>query len=208
MLLKSYEHPCGDMIEHANVRISGTISADTSKVVDDVKYRVYRSELQFKRLSDKMDGAVLNIKGDAYRNIQKGKKVCIDGSLRTYKQPGGGSQTVILVFNIEDYSQSQEDCNSVDISGRIVNSRMTNNGENVHVCEARIEVLGKYNKMSRITIVGWGMIADKLNSLGVGTEINCEGRLQSRVLRDCDCDETNEILEVAVKKLKVAGEEE
>lgn len=189
------------MNEYCNVKIAGTISGDASKIVNSNDYSIFKSELRFTRLSGKVDRATLNIKGENCKLVKDGNKVYIDGTLRTYKCADGKSQTVVLVYNMLSCSDDKENENNVELVGSIVNTRLALNSNKTSVCEARVEVKSGYNKMSRLTVVGWGITAEKLAELVPGTYIKIDGRLQSRVMHDDT--NRNELLEIAIKKLEV-----
>lgn len=188
------------MNEYCYVKLSGVVTKEVTEVVNSDNYSIYGTELEFERLSNKIDKAILNIKGNTASDITVGGTICVDGTLRTYKTANGKSRTVVLVYNI-DKDYSDKNVNSVDLQGRLHSIRMTKNSSGVDVCEARIEVVSGYSKMSRITAVGWGVTASKLSEMESGTRLKITGRLQSRCMRDSD--DSVEALEIAIKTLDI-----
>ena len=188
-----------EITEFCTVKISGTVTNDIYTVVKNKDYIMHATGIQFSRLSDKTDRAVVHIKDASAKAVKAAENVVIDGTLRTYKTESGKSQTVVLAYNI-DTDYNGQSVNSVELIGRIYSVRMTtSNG--VKVCEARVEVVANYSKMSRITVVGWGVTADKLASLEKDTVVKVNGRLQSRSMKDAINETEN--LEVAVTALTV-----
>lgn len=192
------------MKEHCYVKLSAEVSREPFEAVKNSDYTIYESHVEFKRLSGKVDKAVLNIKEIPLNGVKAGDKVSLDGTLRTYKLADGKSNTVILVYNITK-DDGGDYVNNVDIVGRIVSTRLTKNSGGTAVCEARVEVKCGYNKMSRMTVVGWGVTATKLSELKEGARVKIIGRLQSRHMAEKDDD--SEALEIAIKSLEVVGED-
>ena len=189
--------------EFCCVKLSGVVTKDVVNVEKNEKYSIYRTEIEFDRLSGKKDKAIVHIKESSIAGIKKGDTIIVDGTLRTYKTEDGKSQTVVLAYNIgTDYDG--DNTNTTELVGRLYNTRMTSSN-GVTVCEARVEVVTNYSKMSRITIVAWGITAEKLDSLEKNTLIRVTGRVQSRHMVGSVGEA--EVVEVAIKTLNVMQED-
>lgn len=189
------------MEDICNVRLSGIIEKEATKAFSVAIYSMYEAEIKVERHSGEFDVIKLNIKEDSLGavNALVGREVCVDGELRTYKRSDGCSETCLLVHSIVE---STEKVNYAKIVGLPVKLRSTTNGKGIPVCEARVEIKGKYDKMSRVTAVGWGGIARVLENVNAGERIMAEGRVQSRQMKGNGGNSPNTV-EVTIKHLEV-----
>lgn len=194
------------MEDLCNVRVSGVIDREVTKSFSVDVYSMYIAELKMERHSGEEDLIKLNIKEDSVSAVNSliGKEVVIDGELRTYKRADGGSETCLLVHGIVE---SEEKVNYAKIIGTPVKLRATKNRKGIKICEARVEIKGKYNKMSRVTVVGWGSQAEKMANMKENEKLMVEGRVQSRQMVGGQ-NSDNKTVEVTVKSLDIINESE
>ena len=196
------------MEDVCNVRLSGIIEKEAVKAFSVPVYSMYETEIRVERHSGEFDIIKLNVKEDSVGAVNAliGKNVCVDGELRTYKRNDGCSETCLLVHSIVE---SDEKVNYAKIVGLPVKLRSTANGKGIPVCEARVEIKGKYDKMSRVTAVGWGGIARVLEGVHEGEKILAEGRVQSRQMKG-NGGNGPKTVEITIKHLEVLknGEED
>lgn len=189
--------------DRCNVKVRGLLMTTPKMLVDRANYTIYEAKLRVTRLSGAYDDIDMNIKKEIVESVEElvGEDVIVDGTLRTYKCADGSSKTNLLVYSIHEVPESAEEhINEVELHGKIVSLRNTKSKDGTDICEARIEIKGRYNKMSRVTAVGWGGVASRLQDIGVGGTVFAEGRVQSHEML-MQNDGKKSALEVAVSFL-------
>lgn len=189
--------------DFCRVRVAGFILNEPTLEVEDERYRLYSFDIEAARFSGKSDIINVVIKEESVEFVKVDDEVVIEGTLRTYKCGDNGSRTKLLAYEISRFKGTGNDVNTVDIEGTIISTRCTNNKKGAAVCEARIEVVGNYGKMSRITVVSWGSSAEAVEHAGIGKRLWATGRLQTRKYKN-DLPDNRSTVEVAARSIEIA----
>ena len=151
---------------------------------------IYSTKLEVPRLSDRSDVLVIRISNrfTAFKDIKVGTKLRVVGSIRTRNVSVEGQEqrrlevTVfcdsVEIMSDEDYKPE----NTVRLQGTFRKESFLRKAKTCDrsVCEQLICSERKYNKRSYVPTVFWGRTAEYAATLPQGTEVYCEGRLQSR----------------------------
>ena len=144
-----------------------------------------------------------------------GSIVSITGRFSSHnrREETGKNHMELFVFcnniTIEDVLLVNDECNKVNIHGFLCKPpiyRVTPLGRDI--CDACIAVNRPYGKPNYIPCICWGRNAKFVGNLPVGTELELDGRIQSRIYQK-QISETERIdkmaFEVSVKKITISG---
>lgn len=188
-------------IDRCNVNVAGKIEEKPVECVSTENYKMYCFDLIVGRFSGKEDRVSVMVRKEIADRMEEfiGSTITVDGTLRTYKREDGRSRTWLLAHN---FLHKESDINSAEIVGKLVSVRETVNDVGVSVCEMRIEVVSRFSKMSRITVVVWGDNVAELLNVAIGSRVMAVGRVQERGYKGSG-KETNRNLEIASKNIEV-----
>lgn len=144
-------------------------------------------------------------------NLKKNDFISVDGQLRTYNKIEEGKNRLHIVVFAKDIKRISElknfkSDNKVRLEGFICKKplyRLSPLGR--EICDLMLAVNRSYNKSDYIPCIAWGRNAKYTSSLGVGSKVKIEGRIQSREYRKKIDDENFEIrtaLEVSILKIE------
>lgn len=173
----------------------------------------YELVLEVRRLSDTFDYIPVTIsertlKGD----IQKGEEIAVEGEFRSYnKLENEKSKLILHVFAKEIYVDGEleffgNNANEVNLTGFVCKDpvyRVTPFKR--EICDVLIAVNRRNGKSDYIPCIFWGRNAKYMESQEVGTKINIEGRIQSRIYtkkHDDGSVEERTAYEISVSRLK------
>lgn len=165
--------------------MSGTIASvpEFSHFIYGEKF--YTFFIDVKRLSGTNDtiNVVISERVWPISDIQIGKKIKIEGQIRTYNRyKDGASKLIINVFAQKVYDDTkQADENDVQLEGYICKPliyRSTPFGR--EIADMLIAVNRGYGKSDYIPCILWGRNAKYVSDCPVGKKIALMGRLQSR----------------------------
>ena len=152
-------------------------------------------------------------------NIYETNKIIIAGQIQSplkFSHKTYGEAFYIFELGVERRSGYVDEIN-VMISERLIYETPLKTGDFVEITgqvrtynEMMIAVNRMYNKSDYIPCIAWGRNANYADTMGVGTRIYIEGRIQSREYKKKLSDGTSEMrkaFEVSVLKLEEAGEE-
>ncbi len=140
--------------------------------------------------------------------LEKGKSVLVEGELRSYNKLIGERSKLIISTFAKDIKEidlsSVNDENYIYLNGFICKPpiyRIT--PFNREICDAILAVNRKNFKSDYLPLISWGRNAKYLENLPVGTNIDIEGRIQSRkYTKDINgVKEERTAYEVSVQKL-------
>lgn len=177
----------GDL-ENNKVSISGTVTDEA--VVDYEKYEemFYRFIVAVRRTSGIEDHIPCLISERLYDPaiIRSGAKVKLSGQFRSYNCcTDGKSHLILYVFvkEIELQDGDEEDgCNQISLNGFLCKApvyRRTPKGKEIADCLVAVNYA--YGRSAYIPCICWGGTARNAAYLTVGTNIEIEGRIQSRI---------------------------
>lgn len=179
--------------------------------------RFFCAKIAIKRLSgtcDLLPVIVPEIK--MKENMTVGRRVMINGSFRSYNHhEGGKSRLVLYVFAEEVIVEQEQSCqydeNTIRLNGYICKEtikRETPKG--MIITDILLAANRGHGKSDYIPCISWGSVAEFAYMLGVGANVELEGRIQSRtyrkVLSDTEC-EYRTAYEVSIHSIKVIGDE-
>lgn len=179
--------------------------------------RFFRAEIATKRLSGTCDLLPVIVPDTKMKeNMTVGRRVVINGSLRSHNHhEGGKSRLVLYVFAEEVFVEQEQSCpydeNTIRLNGYICKEtikRETPKG--MIITDILLAVNRGHGKSDYIPCISWWSVAEFAYVLGVGTNVELKGRMQSRtyrkVLSDTEC-EYRTAYEVSVYSIKAIGDE-
>lgn len=176
--------------------------------------------LEVKRLSDVYDYIPVTISErtlEGHPEIMEGDEIGVEGEFRSYnKLENEKSKLILHVFAKDVYNQNDIDdigeTNYVNITGYVCKApvyRVTPFKR--EICDVLIAVNRRNNKSDYLPCIFWGRNAKYMQAQPVGTKINIEGRIQSRVyikkLEDGITEEKT-AYEISVSKLRQVDQDE
>ena len=138
-----------------------------------------------------------------------GDYVEIKGQVRTYNELSEGRNKLnVVVFAKEIYMSENFGYNEnyVYLEGFLCKEPLKRTSPlGREICDLMLAVNRMYNKSDYIPCIAWGRNAGYAESLGVGTKLSVEGRIQSREYRKKLEDGTSEVrkaIEVSIVKIE------
>ena len=138
-----------------------------------------------------------------------GDYVEIKGQVRTYNELSEGRNKLnVVVFAKEIYMSENFGYNEnyVYLEGFLCKEPLKRTSPlGREICDLMLAVNRMYNKSDYIPCIAWGRNAGYAESLGVGTKLSVEGRIQSREYRKKPEDGTSEVrkaFEVSIVKIE------
>lgn len=171
-----------------------------SHETDGKKYFCF--PLKVRRLSGFKDHIQAMVRDDLVGSIEIGEKISVSGYIRAYLYHGVSIFNAVAL-NLEVVSDDTEYLNEVRLSGIIY--RKSTLGETLdgkRICSFILKAYRSTGKADYIPAVAWGYNAKRLSSLPEGTEIEIEGRAQTRDAINRDTGKIFKTTEVTVTKMK------
>ena len=205
--------------ENNFVKLGGAVASNlelSHEIYGEKFYRFYIEIDRLSGLSDKIPVIISERLIDT-ENFELGKLVYIEGQYRSYNQvlETGKSKLILSVFvkNIEteDLDEKIKTVNSLTLVGCICKPpiyRKTPLGRDI--ADVLVAVNRAYNKSDYIPCILWGRNAKFCQTLGIGTNVKLEGRIQAREYEKKYEDGTVEkrvAYEVSVSKFEEEGKE-
>ena len=138
-----------------------------------------------------------------------GDYVEIKGQVRTYNELSEGRNKLnVVVFAKEIYMSENFGYNEnyVYLEGFLCKEPLKRTSPlGREICDLMLAVNRMYNKSDYIPCIAWGRNAGYAESLGVGTKLSVEGRIQSREYRkklEDGTSETRKAFEVSIVKIE------
>ena len=138
-----------------------------------------------------------------------GDYVEIKGQVRTYNELSEGRNKLnVVVFAKEIYMSENFGYNEnyVYLEGFLCKEPLKRTSPlGREICDLMLAVNRMYNKSDYIPCIAWGRNAGYAESLGVGTKLSVEGRIQSREYRkklEDGTTETRKAFEVSIVKIE------
>ena len=205
--------------ENNFVKLGGAVASNlelSHEIYGEKFYRFYIEIDRLSGLSDKIPVIISERLIDT-ENFELGKLVYIEGQYRSYNQvlETGKSKLILSVFvkNIETEGLDEKikTVNSLTLVGCICKPpiyRKTPLGRDI--ADVLVAVNRAYNKSDYIPCILWGRNAKFCQTLGIGTNVKLEGRIQAREYEKKYEDGTVEkrvAYEVSVSKFEEEGKE-
>ena len=171
---------------HRNVvHLTGTALQSPEYSHENRRERFFKFPLRIFRLSGYCDELMILLSEKQMEccGICTGKRLHVEGQLRSYNNKSGvGSRLVLAIFAQNICVSDEEDCNLVYLSGALCKPplcRSTPLGRNI--CDIMLAVNRRYGRADYIPCIAWGALAREIGMLAVGEYIAFEGRMQSRI---------------------------
>lgn len=198
--------------ENNIVKLAGKIAGLPTMTHEIEGEKFWEFPLEVKRLSGVSDTLPVTVPEKLLElsklELEEGKGVVVEGELRSYNKLVGERSKLIISTFAKDISEidlsNANDENYIYLNGYICKPpiyRVT--PFNREICDAILAVNRKNFKSDYLPLISWGRNAKYLENLPVGTNINIEGRIQSRkYTKDINgVKEERTAYEVSVQKL-------
>ena len=174
-----------DMISSNNyTRLCGVMAAAPVYSHSSRGQQFYTFPLEVQRLSGNIDTVNIIARLQLLSAVEADEhaKICVVGQLRTFNnRRGEGAKLVISVFAKEIYLGDEYDCNVVRLTGTLCKTptlRCTPMGRDI--CDLMLAVNRHYGRSDYLPCICWGIKAKEAANWDVGTQLELEGRIQSR----------------------------
>lgn len=173
----------------------------------------YSFDLIVPRLSGQNDILPITISSKliAENQLKAGDKIALRGQFRSYNKLDKGKSKLILSVFCRELCDWDNNANSnvIDLSGYICKSPIYRTTPfSREICDILLAVNRNYDKSDYIPCIAWGRNAQFTNKLQVGTKLEIEGRIQSRVYNKhydgLDVPVEKTAYEVSIIKLTIA----
>jgi single-strand DNA-binding protein len=167
------------------VRLCGNLAGRPAFSHSGRNEEYYTFPLEISRLSGTIDTINIVCRKDLLETVEltDDHHIKIIGELRTYNNRSGvGNKLMITVFAHEITFTDEPDDNYVMLTGTICkppNLRKTPLGR--EICDLMVAVNRRYGRSDYLPCIAWGVLAQASSEYEVGTKINLEGRIQSRI---------------------------
>ncbi len=204
--------------ENNKVTVVGTVESEPEFSHEVYGETFFSFILSVPRLSSAADKIVVTI-SERYApgvSVKPGDAVLINGQFRSYNNfTNIGNKLILTVFvkeienvrSVEDYQNP----NSIFLNGYICKPpvyRTTPFGR--EIADILLAVNRSYNKSDYIPCIAWGRNAKFAETLGIGTKVKINGRIQSREYQKKISEEeflTKVAYEVSVSKMEIEDAE-
>ena len=192
------------------VFISGEIVSEAEFSHEVYGEGFYEMSVLVKRLSGQGDVLPVTVSERliADRDLRPGVTVNALGQFRSYNKLENGKSRLMLTVFVREIVEDTEgkNPNGILLSGYICKPPVYRTTPfNREIADVLIAVNRAYNKSDYIPCIAWGRNAGYAESLGVGTKLSVEGRIQSREYRKKLEDGTSEVrkaFEVSIVKIE------
>lgn len=174
-----------DMISENNyTRLCGVIAGSPVYSHSGRGEQFYAFPLEIQRLSGNTDTVNIVVRHSQLSSLElcEGEKLRVTGQLRTFNnRRGEGAKLVITVLAMELEFCCDEDENLVRLCGTLCKTptlRTTPMGRDI--CDLMVAVNRHYGRSDYLPCICWGAKARAAAVWTVGTEVQLEGRMQSR----------------------------
>lgn len=170
--------------ENNYTKLCGTIASPPVYSHSSRGHQFYTFPLEVVRLSGCADTVNIIVRSEQLSTLEIGGqgKLCVTGQLRTFNnRRGDGAKLIITVFAKELSFCDEDDSNLVQLRGTLCkapNLRTTPMGRDI--CDLMLAVNRHYGRSDYLPCICWGSKAREASLWPVGTELNIEGRIQSR----------------------------
>jgi primosomal replication protein N len=147
--------------------------------------RFYVCPLETCRLSGTADRLNLVLRQSMLSDelLAPGSRLRVAGELRSFNNRSGvGNRLILTVFVRQMQAGDDVDENHILLTGTVCKSptlRITPMGR--EICDIILAVPRRYHRSDYIPVIAWGLQAQEIAALPVGTQLTVRGRLQSRV---------------------------
>jgi primosomal replication protein N len=147
--------------------------------------RFYVCPLETCRLSGTVDRLNLVLRQSMLSDelLAPGSWLHVSGQLRSFNNRSGvGNRLILTVFVRQMQAGDGVDENHILLTGTVCKSptlRITPMGR--EICDIILAVPRRYHRSDYIPVIAWGLQAQEIAALPVGTQLTVRGRLQSRV---------------------------
>jgi primosomal replication protein N len=147
--------------------------------------RFYVCPLETCRLSGTVDRLNLVLRQSMLSTelLTPGSWLRVSGQLRSFNNRSGvGNRLILTVFVRQMQAGDGVDENHILLTGTVCKSptlRITPMGR--EICDIILAVPRRYHRSDYIPVIAWGLQAQEIAALPVGTQLTVRGRLQSRV---------------------------
>lgn len=175
--------------ENNSVKLGGVVASDLEFSHEIYGEKFYKFFIEIDRLSGQKDKlpVIISERLVDLNELHMGKMLVVNGQYRSYNQmlESGKSKLILSIFvkevQTEDLPDNVRMLNDVKLIGCICKPpiyRKTPLGRDI--ADALIAVNRTYNKSDYIPCILWGRNAKFCQTLGIGTNVKLEGRIQAR----------------------------
>lgn len=198
-------------------KVVGRVVGELKKSHEIEGESFYELTLEVKRLSEAYDYIPVTVSErtlNGKMKISEGDEIGVEGEFRSYNKLENEKSKLILhvfakeIFNVSELDEYSLQTNYVNITGFVCKApvyRVTPFKR--EICDVLIAVNRRNNKSDYLPCIFWGRNAKFMESQPVGSKINLEGRIQSRIYTkkfDDGSVEEKTAYEISVSKLKQA----
>jgi primosomal replication protein N len=147
--------------------------------------RFYTFPLETRRLSGTADRLNIVLRDTMLSQdlLETGCSLRVEGELRSYNNRSGvGNRLILTILARQLTAGDGQDENRLLLTGAICKSptlRVTPMGR--EICDIILAVPRRYHRSDYIPVIAWGLQAQDVAAMPVGTQLAVRGRLQSRV---------------------------
>lgn len=175
--------------ENNSVKLGGVVASDLEFSHEIYGEKFYKFFIEIDRLSGQKDKlpVIISERLVDLNELHMGKMLVVNGQYRSYNQmlENGKSRLILSIFvkevQTEDLPENVRMLNDVKLIGCICKApiyRKTPLGRDI--ADVLVAVNRTYNKSDYIPCILWGRNAKFCQTLGIGTNVKLEGRIQAR----------------------------
>lgn len=171
------------MISNNEITLSGRCIRDMEYSHSVKGEDFFKSAMEIKRLSDKVDILNLTVPMKFCDFIKPGGYYTVKGQLRTYNRFFENRTCLVLTVFVKEVKECHVTVcqNDIKLNGFICKAPVYRTTPfNRQICDILLAVNRGFNKSDYIPCIAWGSNAFFSSGLTVGTNVIIKGRLQSR----------------------------
>ena len=165
------------------VELSGTVADCPTLSHENHGLRFYRFTLEVPRLSGQTDLLPILIPESDCSAVTQGSPLHLRGQFRSFNNKSGqGSRLILTVLAQELLPDDGTLCNRILLSGALCKPptlRRTPLGRSI--CDLILAVPRKYGRADYLPVIAWGQLAAAASRRSVGSRLDLDGRIQSRI---------------------------
>lgn len=205
-----------ELLLNNNVILWGKVKSEPEFSHTVIGENFYEFDLEVPRLSDSSDIIPITISEKLFKKdeLKPNAIISLNGQFRSYNKLVDGKSKLMLTVFVRELVQvdTNQNPNIINLKGFLCKEPVFRTTPfKREICDILLAVNRAYNKSDYIPCIAWGRNARFVKDLPVGTKLDIEGRIQSRVYQKKLSDDeivNKTAYEISISKINIIEKDE
>ena len=205
-----------ELLLNNSVELWGKVKTNPTFTHTVIGENFYEFDLEVPRLSDSSDIIPITISEKLFKkdDLKINAIIAINGQFRSYNKLIDGKSKLMLTVFVRELIDvdTNKNPNIIKLKGFLCKEPIFRTTPfKREICDILLAVNRAYNKSDYIPSIAWGRNARFVKDLPVGTKLDIEGRIQSRIYQKKLSDEeiiSKTAYEISISKIDIIEKEE